>query len=84
MTSVSAGTQQEMSRLTARTEMLEKENSELTKELERALDQNTRMCQNAIEQEAAYEKLKAKLQLLKQDTGYCTPFFQYLTFSIFQ
>ena len=53
-----------------RTRQLEKDNTELTKELERAIDQNTRMCQTVIQLETSRDKLKSKLRAFKQDTGY--------------
>ncbi|XP_076446374.1 chromosome-associated kinesin KIF4A-like isoform X2 [Babylonia areolata] len=63
------GAEQELTRLAERTSLLEKENAELTQELERAIDQNTRMCQTVIHLEASVDKLKAKLSVLKEDTG---------------
>ena len=69
VSSASAESLQEVSRLTERTHLLEKEVTELTKELERAIDQNTRMCQTVIQLESSRDKLKAKLRSFKQDTG---------------
>ena len=68
--STSSDSVQEVSRLTERTRLLEKENTELTKELERAIDQNTRMCQTIIQLETSRDKLKTKFRTFKQDTGY--------------
>ena len=68
--SASSDSVQEVSRLTERTRLLEKENTELTKELERAIDQNTRMCQTIIQLETSRDKLKTKFHAFKQDTGY--------------
>jgi hypothetical protein len=56
-------------RLSERTTQLEKENHELSKELERAIDQNTRMCQTMIQLEASRDRLKAKLRSFKSETG---------------
>ncbi|XP_076467729.1 chromosome-associated kinesin KIF4A-like isoform X3 [Babylonia areolata] len=69
VSSASAESMQEVSRLTERNQMLEKEVTELTQELERAIDQNTRMCQTVMQLEMARDRLKAKLRSLKQNTG---------------
>ncbi|KAK7485932.1 hypothetical protein BaRGS_00022798 [Batillaria attramentaria] len=65
----SVESREETSRLSERTRLLEAENVELTRELQRAVDQNTRMCQTIIQLESSRDKLKSKLQGLKQDTG---------------
>ncbi|XP_070197100.1 chromosome-associated kinesin KIF4-like isoform X2 [Littorina saxatilis] len=69
MSSASTDSMQEVSKLSERIQLLEKENTELSKELGRAIDQNTRMCQTVMQLEASRDKLKTKLRSFKQDTG---------------
>lgn len=69
VSTTSVESREEMSRLTERAQLLEAENSELTRELQCAVDQNTRMCQTIIHLESSRDRLKTKLQGLKQETG---------------
>ena len=50
--------------------ILQEENSKLSCELQRAVDQSTNMCEKAIKLELKCEKLKTRLDKLKTDTQY--------------
>ncbi|KAL8585680.1 hypothetical protein ACOMHN_053178 [Nucella lapillus] len=69
VSSASTESTQEVWRLSERNTLLEREVRELTTELGRAIDQNTRMCQTIMALEVSRDKLKARLRSFKQDTG---------------
>ncbi|XP_060079609.1 chromosome-associated kinesin KIF4A-like [Ylistrum balloti] len=60
---------EELRALMEKNKVLEEENGKLSTELTRAVDQSTNMCEKAIRMEMKCDKLKARLQNLKKDTG---------------
>ncbi|XP_025088015.1 chromosome-associated kinesin KIF4-like [Pomacea canaliculata] len=69
LSSISTESREELTKLAERAKQLEEENIELTRELQSAVDQNTRMFGSIIQLEASRDRLKNKLRSFKQDTG---------------
>ncbi|XP_078326177.1 chromosome-associated kinesin KIF4-like isoform X2 [Crassostrea virginica] len=67
-TSSSTTSTDDLKNLLEKNKALEEENSKLSCELQRAVDQSTNMCEKAIKLELKCEKLKTRLDKLKTDT----------------
>ncbi|KAL5012399.1 hypothetical protein ScPMuIL_010950 [Solemya velum] len=59
----------DLSSLQDRNRILEEENTKLTVELQKAVDQSTALCENLIKLEMKCDRLKNRLEDLKKDTG---------------
>ncbi|XP_077984667.1 chromosome-associated kinesin KIF4-like [Glandiceps talaboti] len=68
-TAASPGNAQDMKVLLERNKTLEAENQKLSSELQVAVDQTTHMCEKAILLEMARDKLKQKLEDIKESLG---------------